>query len=347
MRKLASIQRVAAIEPIDGADKIELARIEGWQCVVQKGQFHPGDLGVYFEIDSFLPISPGFGFLAKSCLVHSPILGDGYRLRTMKMRGVLSQGLLMPLYSFPAISGGAVGDDVTEALGVREWTTPIPAELAGEFIGPRPSIIPYSDETRVQVGGEALINEFDGLKYYITTKMDGSSHGICVDKNGIFHASSHRMELKDNGRGFWKFIHERHLDKKLIDLRNAMGYETIAAVGEYCGPGIQGNRIGLDHPQWYIFTVEIDGKRVSLPWMELVADAINQRMVPVEERGESFNRIYPSVDAVLARADGEYSEGRRKEGIVIRPIEPVMSNIIGGYLSMKAVSNKYLLKSGT
>ena len=77
MRKLASIEKVRKVEPIEGADRIELAHVLGWQCVVNKGQFKEMDTAVYFEIDSFLPIRPEFEFLRKSCYKKTDIMGEG------------------------------------------------------------------------------------------------------------------------------------------------------------------------------------------------------------------------------------------------------------------------------
>ena len=104
MRKLASIQRIWKIEPIEGADRIELAHVLGWQCVVNKGQFQPMDIGVYFEIDSFLPVRPEFEFMRASSYKKTDIMGEGFRLRTMRFRGQISQGLLLPLNQVPEIS---------------------------------------------------------------------------------------------------------------------------------------------------------------------------------------------------------------------------------------------------
>ena len=120
MRKLASIQRIWKIEPIEGADRIELAHVLGWQCVVNKGQFQEMDLAVYFEGDSFLPIAPEFEFLRASSYRKTDIMGEGFRLRTMKFRGQISQGLLLPVRSFPAIPADSeLGKDVTELLDVK------------------------------------------------------------------------------------------------------------------------------------------------------------------------------------------------------------------------------------
>ena len=108
MRKLASIQRVWKIEPIEGADRIELAHVLGWQCVVNKGQIQPMDTAVYFEIDSFLPIRPEFEFMRASSYKNSDIMGEGFRLKTMRFRGQLSQGLLLPRSVFPEIPADAI-----------------------------------------------------------------------------------------------------------------------------------------------------------------------------------------------------------------------------------------------
>ena len=180
MRKLASVQRIWKIEPIEGADRIELAYVLGWQCVVNKGQFQPMDIAVYFEIDSFLPIRDEFEFMRSSSYQKTDIMGEGFRLRTMRFRGQISQGLLLPISQFPEIPKNAdVGDDVTELLGVRKWEIEERATTGGTVIGTLPYDIPHTDETRVQEAPE-LIQAFAGLEYYISTKMDGSSHSMKI-----------------------------------------------------------------------------------------------------------------------------------------------------------------------
>ena len=122
MRKLASIQRIWKIEPIEGADRIELAYVLGWQCVVNKDKFQPNDLAVYFEIDSFLPIRKEFEFLRASSYRKSDVLGEGFRLRTMRFREKLSQGLLLPIDQFPELTDiDEIGKDVSDIIGVRKW----------------------------------------------------------------------------------------------------------------------------------------------------------------------------------------------------------------------------------
>ena len=345
MRKLASVQRVWKIEPIEGADRIELAHVLGWQCVVNKGQILPMDTAVYFEIDSFLPIRPEFEFMRASSYKNSDIMGEGFRLKTMRFRGQLSQGLLLPLSMFPEIPADAeVGTDVTELLGVRKWEIEERATTGGTVIGTLPYDIPHTDETRVQAMPE-LIQEFRGLEYYISTKMDGSSHSIGIDENG-FHVTGHNYEYKDDGSsGFYKLVNERGYKTKLEAFAKENGLKTLTIQGEYCGPGILKNRLKLVKPEWYVFTVRENGKRVGLDRMLEVCRALGLDHVPIEERGMDLPSKYPTVEALLERADGDYPRGGKKEGIVIRPTEPVFCPLISASLSMKVVSNKYLLKN--
>ena len=345
MRKLASIQRIWKIEPIEGADRIELAHILGWQCVVNKGQFREMDLAVYFEVDSFLPIAPEFEFLRASSYRKTDIMGEGFRLRTMKFRGQISQGLLLPVSAFPAIPADAeLGTDVTEILGVKKWEIEERITTGGTMIGTLPYDIPHTDETRVQAEPD-LIQAFAGLEYYISTKMDGSSHSVGIDENG-FHVTGHNYEYKDDGNSpFYELVKSMDLQAKMEAFATANNLSTFTIQGELCAPGIQKNRLKLTKPAWYVFTIRENGKRVGLTRMLEICDKLQLESVPIEEIGTDLPVKYPTVEALLERADGNYPKGGKKEGIVIRPTEPVYCELVSGALSMKVVSNKYLLKN--
>lgn len=345
MRKLASIQKIWKIEPIEGADRIELAHVLGWQCVVNKGQFKEMDDAVYFEVDSFLPIKPEFEFLRTSSYKVSPILGEGFKLKTMKFKGQISQGLLLPLSTFDIIptSDNHIGTDVTEFLGVRKWVEEERATTGGTVIGGLPYDIPKTDETRVQAQPE-LIQEFAGINYYISTKCDGSSHSISLDENG-FHATGHNYEYKDDGKSsFYEWIKKNNIEEKVRKYCFETNIKTLTIQGEFCGAGIQKNPLRLQTPDWFVFTVRINGERVGLDLMKIVCCALELKTVPIEEEGFDLPSEYPTVESLLERADGNYETGGKKEGIVVRPTKPQFSKIISASLSMKVVSNKYLLK---
>ena len=207
MRQLASIQEVWKLEPIEGADRIELAHVLGWQCVVKKGEFKEGDLGVYFEIDSYLPVRPEFEFLRASSYKNTELMGEGFRLKTQKFRGQISQGLVFPMdivekegwYGLPE------GADVTELLGVRKFEIPEMAMSGGTAIGEFPGNVPHTDEMRIQAMPE-LLQEFGDPEYYISTKIDGSSHSVSVDENGV-HFMGHNYEYRpDDKCNFYQHI---------------------------------------------------------------------------------------------------------------------------------------------
>ena len=173
MRSLVTVREISDINPIDGADAIELVIIKGWQCVAKKGEFKKGDLCVYFEVDSYLPIDTRYEFLRKTSYRNNEHMGEGFRIKTMMMRGELSQGLALPLSGFPEIEPEK-GLDVTELLSVRKWEIPESVSSSGIEIGIKPFGIPTTGETRLQSMPEFL-EVFHGHPYYITTKMDGTS----------------------------------------------------------------------------------------------------------------------------------------------------------------------------
>lgn len=347
MRKLASIQKILKVTPIEGADKIELSHVLGWQVVTKKGEFKEGDYCVYFEVDSFLPEDPRFEFLRASSFKKSELLGEGFRLRTAKLRGQISQGLCLPTETFPELSGETLyeGMDVTERLGVRKWEVPEMATTGGTVIGTLPWFIPHSDETRIQ-SEPGLLHEFGDAEYYISTKMDGSSHAIGIDEDGTFYVCGHNYIYKDDGKSsFHEFVNRRGYEEKLRKYKEKYGIANIAVVGEFCGAGIQKNRLQLKTPEWFVFTVQEDGVRVPLKRALETAKEIEAVFVPVEETGTNLAEKYPDTDALLVRAEGTYPNGGLKEGIVIRPTETVQSKILNGPLSFKVINNRFLLKN--
>ena len=348
MRKLASIQRIWKLEPIEGADRIELAHVLGWQCVVNKGQFSEMDLAVYFEVDSFLPIWPEFEFLRSSSYKKSDLMGEGFLLKTMRFRGQISQGLVLPIGMFPDIEQNMdklkIGDDVSDFLDVRKWEIEERATTGGTIIGPLPHCVPHTDETRIQAEPK-LLEEFGNKIFYISTKMDGSSHSIAVDEEGL-HVCGHNYEYKDDGSSsFYEFVKERGYLDKIEAFYYENNLVSFVVQGEFCAPGIQKNRQKLKRPEWYVFTVMINGARVGMDKMIEYCEELGLNTVPIEEVGTDLMDYYPTVESLLLRADGKFPNGCRKEGIVVRTVVPWITPVLNDYLSFKVVSNRYLLKN--
>lgn len=149
IRKLASVQIINGITPIEGADMIECVHVLGWQCVANKGEFQVGDKCVYMEVDSFLPVCDEFEFLRDTSFKQDEVLGAGFRLKTRKFRGQISQGLVQPLSILPE-GEYQVGDDVTEILGIRKWEVGETVLTNGTVLHRFPGDIPKTNELRVQ-----------------------------------------------------------------------------------------------------------------------------------------------------------------------------------------------------
>ena len=205
MRKLASIQTVNAAEPIPDADAIEKIRVLGWWVVVKKGEFKPGDKVVYCEIDALLPETAAFEFLRPNCYkpaqtdsTGAVIMPAGFRIKTIKLRGQVSQGICFPLSVLPAGTATEEDTDVTDALGVRKWEPPQTVGMGGRVKGSFPGFLPKTDETRVQVL-EKVIERHRGLTFFVTEKLDGTSF-TAFARAGEFGVCSRNMLLDTTDR---------------------------------------------------------------------------------------------------------------------------------------------------
>ena len=339
-RKLASVQRVLALHPIENADAIELAQINGWQCVVKKGEFVPGSLGVFFEIDAIPPELPQLAFLWTSRTAEGPQpRPESFRIKTMRLRGALSQGLLMPLAQFALPDNLAEGDDLTALLSVGKWEPPIPSGM-GDFRGPFPPLVRKTDEMRIQ-SIPGVLEELRGLPYVITLKCDGTSATYCIDpRTDAFHACGRNQSIVEGTNHYWNIARKYELEAAL---RKA---PHLAVQGEICGPGIQKNRLGLKVLGFFAFNVydQKQGKYLSHDEARGFLESVNLPAVPVIEEGESFAHTQESL---LTLAEGKYEgTNNEREGIVIRPRVERNSLLLAGRLSFKAISNRFLLKEG-
>ncbi len=312
-RKLCSIQKVTNLEPIEGADRIELAKVLGWQTVVKKGEFKPGDLAIYCEIDSVMPDTADFSWLKSR------------RIKTMKLRGCLSQGLCLPLTYLPEGQRVIEDMDVTEMLGVEKYDSDkiiLHPGAKGEW----PMFLTKSGATRLQ----SCKTNLAGKQGYITEKLDGTS-ATYYQYHGDYGICSRNLELKSTGTSVYHYCAMKHnLFFKLSRLGN-----NLAIQGEIVGPGIQGNKYGLDEVEFFIYAIyDLDtGKRYSdtiLLWLPRYLDI---PIVPMVHTGYIPSGLYN-----LCQMQSKINPDVLAEGIVI--------NIRGHQTMYKVINPEYLLKHG-
>lgn len=329
-RKLATIRIISEITPIEGADKIELATVDGWKVVVAKDVGHKvGDMVIYCEIDSFLPVRPEFEFLRKSSYKK---MGDqeGFRLKSIKLLGKLSQGLILPIHVLPLLEMVHEGQDVTEMLGIVKYEPPIPAELAGKVKGLFPSFIRKTDEERIQ----NLASEYEMLKqntFYVTEKLDGSSATFYY-KDGVFGVCSRNLELLETeGNTFWRVARELNLE----ELMRSVGF-NLCLQGELIGESVQGNPYKIKGQTVRFFNAfNIDTQEyLNLFEFELLISSMGLKTVPI------LNRLFflpDTIESILEYADNksELNSNFDREGVVIRSLDRK--------ISFKVISNKFLM----
>ena len=357
-RKLATIQRIDKVLPIEGADNIVKITFKsiGWSCVTNKSSNpYEGKQVVYLEVDSMLPsTNPVFAFMEP---YH-------YRVKTVKLRGTISQGLAIPLDDFPELTlppgqsdkiiQGMMditvqpiwidGCDVTDLLGVTKYEGPADAQIGGDTKGPFPGFIEKTDEERC-----ANFSRFEDLltahEFDVTIKCDGTSGTFYLfnvtddPQSGEFGVCSRNQELKDSeGNIFWKMARKYNLEERL----RGMG-RNLSIQGEVVGPGIQSNRLGLTENKLLVFTIQdLDrSKRLSneqianvLDRMNEFAEGANLEMVP---RILNVPPLKTLADVVALSEGTNLINDRPREGIVLRARDDPS-------ISMKQISTKYLLK---
>jgi RNA ligase (TIGR02306 family) len=338
IRKLASIRKIDAINPIEGADAIECATVGGWKIVVKKGEFSVGDLAVYCEIDSWMPHSLA-PFLSKG--QHPRVFEgvEGERLKTIKLRGQLSQGLLLPRYvALDKVGEIHEGMDVTELLGILKWEKAIPAQLAGVCKGAFPTQIPKTDQERCQNLAKEITSAIEErTKFEVTEKLEGSSMTV-YRMQGEFGVCSRNMNLKETeGNSFWDVARANDIEAKMIAIDE---FWDFAIQGELVGPGIQGNIYKLIKPEFYVFDVYNiqTGEYLSPAARRDLIERMGLKHVPVlVVEVWSIDALgITDIPQLLSFAEGKsVFTNTEREGVVFKEVN-------GGF-TFKAISNKYLL----
>lgn len=337
-RKLATIRRIDKITPIEGADAIECAHIGGWKVVIRKGEYQEGDLAIYLEIDSWVPtdLAP---FLSKGKEPKEFEGIKGERLRTVKLRGQLSQGLLIPIPTIATdLSAFEEGDDVTDILGVLKFERAIPAQLAGVIRSTFPSFVPKTDQERVQNLKMELEEACkNGVRFEVLEKLEGSSMTAYL-YHGDFGVCSRNLDLKRvEGTTFWDVAIREGIEEKM---KSYDEFWDFAIQGELIGPNVQGNIYGLKQHEFHVFDVyDIQqGKYLEPASRRALVTKLGLKHVPVLFENTPLGTGDINVDQVLEWAEGKSElADTEREGLVF-------NSTSGDNFGFKAISNKYLLK---
>lgn len=343
-RAMATIRVIDEIKAHPNADKLDLAIIDGWQLVTAKDNgFKAGDVVVYLEIDSWVPTEVA-SFLSKGKEPREFNGVKGERLRSIKLRGELSQGLILPMDVLPATSDVivAVGDNVSEILNIQKWERPMNPQLAGQAKGYFPSFLRKTDQERIQNQFKRMTQEHFADLYEVTLKVDGSSMTM-YHNNGDVGVCSRNLELKrfDDGgnpvnedNSFIKKFNELGIESKL----KAYG-RNIAIQGELWGSGINGNWEGISHHEFSVFDIFDIDEQKYLPAIERkkICEDLNLQHVPVIEY--THLNHFTSVQDFLQYAERPSINNKVAEGVVFKSAN-------NPEYSFKVVSNSYLLNGG-
>lgn len=362
MRKLASIQKIISIKPIEKADAIEVAQVLGWECVVKKtDNFKVGDLVIYIEIDSIVPEKPEFEFLRER----------KFRIRTIKLRGQVSQGLVLPLSYLPK-GNYLEGDDVTNLIGVKKYDPQYELEqkIVEEklnrsknkiskylskynwfrnlfrFTLPKrdsfPKFIKKTDEDRIQLFPNICENEKETI-FIETEKLDGQSGTYFLIKNPrrflwfgekyIFGVCSRNFVLpKSDNSSYWTIARQYNVRSALENLIGDS--EFIIIQGEILGNGIQGNKYGIYGYDFFAFNLIYPNELVNSILAEELLLQQGIKFVPILNIGL---RLCESITEMVEHAKGKSTIANvQREGVVIRNYN---KNI-----SFKVINPDFLLK---
>ena len=336
VRKLATIAKIEEIKPIIGCDNIEYVRVRQWWIIVKKADnLKMGDLCVYVEIDSILPKRPEFAFLAK----------QNYRIKTMKMRGVYSQGIIFPLSILPPRDTPYLEhENVTIILGILKYITSDESYVysyrkKNKSYGNFPRFIPKTDEERVQNIWGTDLKKFreanPNTSCYVSEKLDGMSTTVAL-YNGEYVVCS-RNFIVEPGSIWFDICQEMGMEEKLRSLN-----KNVAFQGELIGPKSNGNIYKLNKHSLRFFSIYlIDEQRYrSYPEMIDTCSQLGLMTVPIIH---TCYIIPDNYDEFIATVDnGNSTLGKILEGYVY-----VFTTQTGNQrFSFKAISKKYSLKHG-
>lgn len=373
MRHLATIRKIKELRPIQNADRIEVALIDGWEVIVNKEDgFKVGDLVVYIEIDSVLPDKPEFEFMRKY----------KFRVKTIKLRGQVSQGLVLPMNVLNGEDNERINykenDDVTDVLGIKKYDPEAAQEKVWymnlgkkvEFpwwlkpfkriafirnwwlkrnrtVANFPDFIVKTDEERIQ----NLPNLFEILKernvpLTVTEKMDGTSatYFLKDDKFGV--CSRNKWLLKDDGSPYWQIAKKYEIEELLKNI--AGEHRLVVLQGEILGPSIQKNKYELSEPILMPFNLILDGVRCT--WYDMHDRLTNSLLqcVPLVSN-YTEDGVYNGSTLIIPKDWEihdfvEFAKGESKERTGNKPREGIVCRNEQHHISFKVINPDFLLK---
>lgn len=336
-RKLSSIKIVDNIIPHPNANSLELSIIGGWQIVTRIGETKIGDKVIYCEIDSLLPNQPWLPQAIKLKLDNQKE-NTWFRLKTIKIRSEISQGLIIPISgTIEHMKEYEIDTDVTKELGIKKYEDPAFSDPIGISTDKFPTnLIDKTDEPRIQ-SSVNLLSKIQNLPYYITVKCDGTSATFLINPSTQELLVCSRNQIRsrpDNLEDcpYWSIAVKYDIENKLSQMEG-----RYAIQGEICGPKIQKNLLGLDKLDLFIFNIIDIPSRRKVPYSDFVkiTEQLQIKTVPIEEVGNVFD--ITDIKTLLSKAEGKYKNTKNhREGLVIRSQD---CNI-----SFKVISNAYLLK---
>lgn len=354
-RQLATMREIQDLQPIPGADAIEVATIDGWEVVVKKGEFKVGDPCIYFEIDSMLPVgNPAFKFLESRAKMYEDKMRA--RVKTIKLRGQLSQGIALPIGAFTFQEMVNQAHELDKVLDIVKYE---PAQdgsgcnPAGTF----PIFIPKTDEERCQNIFSKYKGRYADVKFAKSLKLDGSSITMAwvtdpelflelgtEDEpyahdydDAQFIVASRNQVLRYNKDSKWWMGVENY---QIIDQLKKLG-KSVAIQGELMGPGIQKNRENFDKYRIFAFRAWfIDEQRFATDEeFHDLARTLGMEICP--QMGYSYPfQEFETVKDMLAAADIPSINHKIAEGVVYKSVDLVNGQMI----HFKAINNKFLLK---
>lgn len=359
-RKLAHIETIDWIQPIEGKDRIVLAGVLGWSVIVQKSDYSVGDKCVFCEIDSVFPERTEYEFLRK----------NNFRIKTMKMGGVISQGICFPLSILPA-GEYEVGTDVTEIMGITQYEPTMDKEIQPSVNTPAtkkrypkflmrmqwfrnlvlpkkearafPSFVSKTDETRIQNAPHYLNMN---CKWVATEKVDGQSGTFTLQRiKGRFPWSKDKFDFAvcsrnlrlftEDNSSYWTVAKKYHIEDVLRDL--IKDNEWVCIQGECIAKNVQGNKYHVSQPDLYVFNLIYPSGRVGSIEAKEILDNYDLKFVPIIDESADIHGM--TVPQILEYATGKSQlYDTLREGIVFRSAD--------GKQSFKAVSPDFLIKNG-